>query len=89
MDKAIQRLKNNKSAGTDGIPAELFKAAGSGFNKEFHQILLKIWNSEEMPEEWNRASSALSIRKETRVTAKLPRNQSAQHRIQNSRNHRD
>ena len=34
---AIQRRKNNKSAGTDGIPEELFKAAGSGFNIEFHQ----------------------------------------------------
>ena len=26
-DKAIQRLKNNKSAGTDGIPGELLKRA--------------------------------------------------------------
>ncbi|MDQ9586889.1 hypothetical protein, partial [Serratia marcescens] len=25
VDKAIQRFKNNKSAGTDGIPAELLK----------------------------------------------------------------
>ena len=28
VQSAIQRLKNNKSAGSDGIPAELLKAAG-------------------------------------------------------------
>ena len=53
VNAAIQRLKNNKSAGTDGIPAELLKTAGEGFNREFHQLLLNIWISEEMPKEWN------------------------------------
>uniref|UniRef100_T1GSL0 Uncharacterized protein n=1 Tax=Megaselia scalaris TaxID=36166 RepID=T1GSL0_MEGSC len=38
MDKAIDRLKNNTSAGTDAIPAELFKTAGTSFNRIFHQI---------------------------------------------------
>ena len=45
VDIAIQKLKN-KSAGTDGIPAELLKIAGAGFNRIFHQILTNIWSSE-------------------------------------------
>ncbi|MEQ5162530.1 hypothetical protein ABN196_17975 [Proteus terrae] len=53
VDKDIQRLKNNKSAGTDGIPAELLKTAGASFNRIFHQILTNIWSSEKMPQEWN------------------------------------
>lgn len=53
VQKAIHSLKNNKSAGSDGIPAELLKAAGTNFNSTFHQLLYKIWNAENMPEEWN------------------------------------
>lgn len=53
VDSAIQRLKNNKSEGDDGIPAELLKSAGSTFNSAFHKLLLKIWDSVEMPEQWN------------------------------------
>ena len=52
---AIQRLKNNKSAGSDGIPAELLKAAGTNFIGAFHQLLVKIWNAETMPNEWNQS----------------------------------
>lgn len=50
MDKVIPRLKNIKSAGTDGNPTELFKAEGSDVSNAFHQILLKIRNSEDLPE---------------------------------------
>uniref|UniRef100_T1GSW9 Uncharacterized protein n=1 Tax=Megaselia scalaris TaxID=36166 RepID=T1GSW9_MEGSC len=53
VDRAIQRLKNNKSAGTDGIPAELLTVAGVTFNDVFHRLLCNIWISEKMPEEWN------------------------------------
>lgn len=52
VNESIQRMKNNKSAGIDGIPAELFKAAGTSFNSAFHQLLTKIWNEETMPDDW-------------------------------------
>lgn len=42
VDAAIQGLKSNKTAGLDGIPAELLKAAGGNFNRVFHQLLTKI-----------------------------------------------
>ena len=46
---AIQRLKNNNSAGSDGIPAELLKAASINSIDAFHLLLVKIWNAETMP----------------------------------------
>ena len=53
VDEAIARLKNNKSAGTDEIPAELLKEAGATFKDYFHQLIVKIWNEERMPTDWN------------------------------------
>ncbi|XP_060665569.1 uncharacterized protein LOC132797813 [Drosophila nasuta] len=50
---AIQRLKNNKSAGADGLPAELFKTAGDMLVGSMHQLISKIWLTESMPEDWN------------------------------------
>nr|XP_043067136.1 uncharacterized protein LOC122321357 [Drosophila bipectinata] len=50
---AIQRLKNNKSAGANGLPAELFKAAGDMLVGSMHQPISKIWLTESMPEDWN------------------------------------
>uniref|UniRef100_T1GL34 Uncharacterized protein n=1 Tax=Megaselia scalaris TaxID=36166 RepID=T1GL34_MEGSC len=105
---AIQRLKTNTSAGSDGIPAELLKAAGINFIPAFHQLLEKmVWTqplekTQNLPFEENRgnlltstslhheitASSALSTKNETRVTAKTTK-KSAQHSIQNRRIHRD
>ncbi|XP_020806218.1 uncharacterized protein LOC110182509 [Drosophila serrata] len=50
---AIQRLKNNNSAGADGLPAELFKAAGDMLVGSMHQLISKIWLTESMPDDWN------------------------------------
>ena len=50
---AIQRLKNNKSAGLDNIPAELFKFGGDSLADHLHQIIDKIWTEETWIEQWN------------------------------------
>jgi endonuclease/exonuclease/phosphatase family metal-dependent hydrolase len=49
---AIKSLKNNKSPGTDGLPAELFKCAGPHLVGSMHQLIAKIWTEEVMPDEW-------------------------------------
>jgi hypothetical protein len=46
---AIQRLKNIKAAGLDGLPAELFKAGGEELITHMHQLLSQIWSQESMP----------------------------------------
>ncbi|XP_037930779.1 uncharacterized protein LOC119665622 [Teleopsis dalmanni] len=43
---AIQRLKNNKAAGADGLPAELFKAGGDMLIRCMHQLICRIWLDE-------------------------------------------
>ncbi|XP_049301820.1 LINE-1 retrotransposable element ORF2 protein isoform X6 [Bactrocera dorsalis] len=50
---AITRLKNNKAAGADGLPAELFKHGGEELIRSMHQLICKIWSDESMPNDWN------------------------------------
>ena len=50
---ALQRLKNNKAAGTDGLPAELFKAGGDDLVRSMHKLICKIWLQESLPSDWN------------------------------------
>jgi len=48
VELAIEELKSHKSPGIDQIPAELIKAGG----KTIHELVISIWNKEELPEEW-------------------------------------
>ena len=50
---AIQRLKNNRAAGPNGLPAELFKAEGDELISSMHQLICRIWLEESMPSDWN------------------------------------
>lgn len=52
---SIQSLKNNKSPGSDGLAAELFKAGGDNLVGCMHQIMVRIWKEECMPDEWNKS----------------------------------
>ena len=51
----VKELKNNKSAGPDGLEAELLKHAGDELIKRLHQLILEIWEKQEMPNEWYQA----------------------------------
>ncbi|XP_054089770.1 LINE-1 retrotransposable element ORF2 protein isoform X1 [Zeugodacus cucurbitae] len=50
---AITRLKNNKAAGADRLPAELFKYGGEELIRCMHQLLCRIWSEESMSGDWN------------------------------------
>lgn len=52
--KAIRRLKPNKAPGADGIPAELIKQGGAALHHAIHEIVVHVWEQEEMPEDWRR-----------------------------------
>ena len=52
---AIRSLKNNKAAGTDDIWGELLKYGNDGLKSKLIEIIKRIWNEEEMPEEWQTA----------------------------------
>ena len=49
---AIKKLKNNKSAGKDGIGAELIKMGPGRLADCLHRVIVKIWDTEQLPEEW-------------------------------------
>jgi hypothetical protein len=53
VEAAIEKLKNNKAPGMDFIQAELVKHAGTEYTKFLHQLIVKIWINEILPEEWN------------------------------------
>ena len=49
---AIEKLKKHKSPGIDQILAELIKAGGRTIRCVIHELIISIWNREELPEEW-------------------------------------
>jgi hypothetical protein len=49
---AIEKLKSHKSPGIDQIPAELIKAGSRTLRCAIHKLIIAIWNTEELPEEW-------------------------------------
>jgi len=53
VKNAIQKLKDNKTPGIDLIQAELTKKASPDFIEYMHQLIIKIWTTETIPEYWN------------------------------------
>ena len=53
VKNAIQKLKDNKAPGIVLIQAELIKKAIPDFIEYMHQLIIKIWTTETIPEDWN------------------------------------
>jgi len=49
---AIEKLKSHKSPGIDQIPKEMIKAGRRTIPYEIYELIIAIWNKEELPEEW-------------------------------------
>ena len=54
--QAIEGLKNNKSAGPDGIPAEVFKHGGYLLTRRLHLLIHNIWEHGTLPQDWKDAN---------------------------------
>jgi len=52
--EAMKKLKNQKSPGCDGIPAELCKATGESGIRLMHRICNMIWRTRQWPTEWTK-----------------------------------
>src|SRR6201996_3380884 len=52
VESEILKLKNFKAPGIDKIPGELFKYGGKALYVEIHELVVRIWNDEVLPEEW-------------------------------------
>jgi hypothetical protein len=49
IEIAIAKLTNNKSPGSDQIPAELIQAGGEILLYAIHKLINSVWNKEELP----------------------------------------
>ncbi|CAM4561369.1 unnamed protein product [Leuciscus chuanchicus] len=49
---AVRSLKDNKSTGPDGIPAEALKKGGYLLTKNLHQLIQIIWAQKTVPQGW-------------------------------------
>lgn len=52
IGEIVTRMKNGKVPGVDGLYAEFFKYCDEQTIEELHQLILKIWERNELPEEW-------------------------------------
>jgi hypothetical protein len=50
----IRKFKRKKAPGTDNINPELLQAAGPQMTQRIQDLILNIWRSEIMPNEWNK-----------------------------------
>jgi hypothetical protein len=48
---AINSLKRNKSAGSDGVTAEMLQAGGEPLSRQIHKLCNKAWHEGTIPEE--------------------------------------
>jgi len=51
VEVAIKGLKNNKSPGFDGIPAEVFKHGGHYLTHRLHQFIHCAWTTGKLPQQ--------------------------------------
>ena len=56
VEEAIRTLKNGKSPGMDGIPAELLKAGGQVLSKSLTRLYADIWSEGHLPQDFKDAS---------------------------------
>ena len=50
--EAITKQKNEKVAGTDGIPMEFWKHGGETLFNQLHTLINLIWSTKHAPQEW-------------------------------------
>ena len=56
----VKKMKTNKSPGLDSIPTEQYKASDTAVI-ELHHLIRKIWDIEQMPDNFVLANHSLSL----------------------------
>ena len=49
---AVTNLKNHKSMGAEGITAEVWKHGGPTTTERLQELIIRIWEAEEVPQQW-------------------------------------
>lgn len=68
---AVNNLKNNKSPGLDGIPAEFYKCFWKTIGPLFYEVLLSIFDKQELPFSQRLALITLLFKKGEKIILKI------------------
>ncbi|XP_036145297.1 uncharacterized protein LOC118646456 [Monomorium pharaonis] len=71
IGRAIDKLKNKKAPGLDGISMEAWKYGGAAIRKGLTVLIKKIWLGDSIPEDWK----AISLEEESMELKALPESQ--------------
>ena len=52
-----EQLDNAKSGGVDNIPPEVIKAMDNLSANALHHLINRIWNEEQIPDDWRKGFS--------------------------------
>ena len=56
LEECIRTLKNRKSPGGDGLPAEIYKYGGTAILYQLHEMICAVWTSGTVPQDWKDAT---------------------------------
>nr|VZH91187.1 unnamed protein product [Spirometra erinaceieuropaei] len=62
VDDAIRKLRNNRTPGEDGIPAEIFKSCVNTLAPWLHEVIEREWRDEVVPDDWGLGILVLIIK---------------------------
>ena len=65
--KRVKRMLNWKAVGPDGLPAELLKIDQPAVAQCFHNILVNVWLTGEVPQQWKDAIIKVLHKKKDRT----------------------
>ena len=60
-------MKNGKAVGPDGIPVEVYKAAGADLVEKLHVLFTRIWEEEVIPSDFRDALIVKFFKKGVKV----------------------
>ena len=52
IQTCLKQLNTGKAAGLDGIPVELLLHGGDNLQRALNQLILNVWSTEPMPQDW-------------------------------------
>ena len=52
MKAAVDKVKNNKAPGPDGIPSEILKEGYKYMENRIYELIVQIWNEERIQLSW-------------------------------------
>ena len=56
VKKTIESMKKGKAAGCSGLPIDLIKHLWESGVDMMHEIVKRVWEEEQMPEEWKKST---------------------------------